>query len=123
MIVIKDRLGQEHKCLILNDVISVTTGLKETISCSLPESNVTDYSKASKEKKKLYQTILTVDKQKQVIESVVKQSEESIELLMILKFHLMVLKVKSKKSQMLFINLKRVIIIYLRIVINFFIKI
>ena len=80
LIVIKDRLGQEHKCLILNDVISVTTGLKETISCSLPESNVTDYSKASKEKKKLYQTILTVDKQKQVIESVVKQSEESIEL-------------------------------------------
>ena len=64
----------------MNDVISVTTGLKETISCSLPESNVTDYSKASKEKKKLYQTILTVDKQKQVIESVVKQSEESIEL-------------------------------------------
>lgn len=60
-----------YKCLMLNDEITVTTGIEERIYTDLPEQSQTDYSKADKTDRRINQTYLIVDKQNQTIESVV----------------------------------------------------
>lgn len=60
-----------YQCLMLNDEITVTTGIEERIYTDLPEQSQTDYSKADKTDRRINQTYLIVDKQNQTIESVV----------------------------------------------------
>lgn len=65
-----------YKCLMLNDEITVTTGIEERIYTDLPEQSQTDYSKADKTDRRINQTYLIVDKQNQTIESVVNNVTE-----------------------------------------------
>ena len=64
-----------YKCLMLNDEITVTTGIKERIYTDLPEQSQTDYSKADKTDRRINQTYLIIDKQNQIIESKVGEDE------------------------------------------------
>lgn len=77
LVTIKDLDGNEYKSLILNDTVTVTTGLNEKISTSKPETTVTDYSKATSDEKKLNRVLLEVDKQNQTIKGIVKNQEET----------------------------------------------
>lgn len=63
-----------YKCLMLNDEITVTTGIEERIYTDLPEQSQTDYSKADKTDRRINQTYLIVDKQNQQISSVISQT-------------------------------------------------
>ena len=60
-----------YSCVMLNDEINVTKGLKEDVYTEKPIPSETDYSKADKTDRKINQTYFIVDKQNQVIESVV----------------------------------------------------
>ena len=62
-----------YSCIMFNDEIEVTTGLKEMIYTEMPEQSETDYTKADKTDRKINQTYLIVDKQNQTIQSVVNQ--------------------------------------------------
>lgn len=78
LITIKDLEGNSYQSVIMNDTVTVTTGLNEKVSTSQPETTVTDYSKATSSEKQLYRTILEVDKQNQTIIASVKSAEEKI---------------------------------------------
>ena len=77
VVTIKDLDGNEYKSLILNDTVTVTTGLNEKVSTSQPDTTVTDYSKATSDEKKLNRTLLEVDKQKQTIKGIIEHQEGS----------------------------------------------
>ena len=62
-----------YSCIMFNDEIEVTTGLKEMIYTEMPEQTETDYTKADKTDRRINQTYLIVDKQNQKIESVVSE--------------------------------------------------
>lgn len=79
LVTIKDIDGNNYQCILLNDTVSVTTGLNEKINSSMPETTVTDYSKATSDEKLLYKTILEVDKQNKKIESFVKETTSKVE--------------------------------------------
>lgn len=62
-----------YKCLMLNDEINVTSGLKEIIYTEMPEESETDYTKADKTDRRLNQTYIIVDKQNQSITQVINK--------------------------------------------------
>lgn len=62
-----------YSCVMFNDEVNVTQGLEENIYTDLPEESVTDYTKADKDDRKLNQTILMVDKQNGIIQSLVEK--------------------------------------------------
>jgi hypothetical protein len=65
--------GTNYTCVMFNDEINVTQGLEEIINTPRPAEAVTDYTKADKTDRKINQTYIIVDKQNQVITSVVNQ--------------------------------------------------
>ena len=68
--------GKTYSCVLLNDEIIVTQGIKENINTEMPQQTETDYTKADKTDRKINQTYLIVDKQNNKIESVVEQTDE-----------------------------------------------
>ena len=68
--------NRTYQCLMLNDEIEVTTGIKEQIYAEMPSESVTDYTKADKTDRRINQTYLIVDKQNQQIESVISTQTE-----------------------------------------------
>lgn len=62
-----------YSCIMFNDEINVTQGLEENVHTDMPEQSETDYTKADKTDRKLNQTYIIVDKQNQVITSVVNE--------------------------------------------------
>lgn len=68
------KIGDEiYQCVMLNDEITIESGLIENIYTDLPEESVTDYTKSDKTDRRINQTYLIVDKQNQTIEGVVSQ--------------------------------------------------
>lgn len=68
--------GTNYKCLMLNDEQVYNGGnLEENIHTEMPQTSVTDYTKADKTDQKINQTYIIVDKQNQKIESVVSRTE------------------------------------------------
>lgn len=61
-----------YQCVMLNDEINVTTGLEEIIHTDMPQESETDYTKADKTDRRINRTTLMVDKQNQIIQSVVE---------------------------------------------------
>lgn len=67
------RIGETtYQCLMLNNQISITGGLKESIYTNEPEESVTDYTKADKTDRRINQAYIIVDKQNQTINSLTK---------------------------------------------------
>lgn len=62
-----------YSCVLFNDEIEITQGLKETIYTEKPIDGVTDYTKADKTDRKINQAYIIVDKQNQKIEAVVSE--------------------------------------------------
>ena len=62
-----------YNCIMFNDEVNITQGLEENIHTDTPEQSETDYTKADKTDRKINQTYIIVDKQNQVITSVVNQ--------------------------------------------------
>ena len=62
---------QTYNCVMLNDEINITTGIEELIHTDMPEESETDYEKADKTDRRINQTYIIVDKQNQIIDSVV----------------------------------------------------
>lgn len=87
VIMIQNQEGISHPCLILNDSISITGGIKEQINTQMPEIAVTDYSKATSSSKALYKTLLQVDKQNQTIEAIVETVDRTVEEVELSKVH------------------------------------
>lgn len=65
-----------YSCVMFNDEINIEQGLEEIIYSERPEQTETDYTKADKTDRKINQTYLIVDKQNQIIESVVNNVTE-----------------------------------------------
>ena len=63
-----------YSCIMLNDSINITSGLKENIYTEIPEESVTDYTKADTTDRKINQTQLIVDKQQGIIDSLVSNT-------------------------------------------------
>ena len=66
-----------YSCVMLNDEINVTKGLKEDVYTEKPIPSETDYSKADKTDRKINQTYLIVDKQNQTIQSVITETTDT----------------------------------------------
>ena len=64
-----------YNCIMFNDEITITQGLRETIFTELPEGSVTDYTKADKTDRKINQTYIIADKQKGEIEALTNRVE------------------------------------------------
>lgn len=67
---------QSYSCVMLNDEINIENGLEELIHTEMPEQSKTDYEKSDKTDMRINQTYFIVDKQNQVIESVVSNVTE-----------------------------------------------
>ena len=65
-----------YSCVMFNDEVDITQGLEEKVYTEMPEESITDYTKADKTDRRINQTYLLVDKQNQVIESVVTNVTE-----------------------------------------------
>lgn len=78
LIHIKDTDGNTYQSVVLNDTITVTTGINEKFYTVRPEVSETDYSKATQDKKLLYRTILEVDKQNKQIIANIQDVETSV---------------------------------------------
>lgn len=63
-----------YSCVMFNDEVNVTQGLEEKIYTDLPEETETDYTKADKTDRRINQTYLIVDKQNQLIQSLIDKS-------------------------------------------------
>ncbi len=81
LIHIKDLQGNVYQSVVLNDTVTVTTGLNEKFYTNMPEVTETDYSKATPSPKELYKTILMVDKQGRKIEADIKENKSEIKRL------------------------------------------
>ena len=68
--------NKTYQCLMLNDEIEVTTGIREQVYADMPSESITDYTKADKTDRRINQTYLIVDKQNQQIESVISTQTE-----------------------------------------------
>lgn len=64
----------DYSCIMFNDEVNITQGLEEKVHTDIIEQSQTDYTKADKTDRRINQTYLIVDKQNQVIESVVSQT-------------------------------------------------
>ena len=67
---------QSYSCVMFNDEINIEEGIEELIYTDMPEQSETDYEKSDKTDMKINQTYLIVDKQNQVIESVISNVTE-----------------------------------------------
>ena len=63
-----------YSCVMFNDEVNVTQGLEEHIYTDLPKETETDYRKADTTDRKINQAYIMVDKQNQVIQSLINQS-------------------------------------------------
>ena len=63
-----------YTCIMFNDDIEITQGLKEYINTDIQKESVTDYTKADTTYRKINQTQLIVDKQQGIIESIVNNT-------------------------------------------------
>lgn len=71
------KIGEKYYiCVMFNDDPMITQGLQENVYTNLPLSSETDYSKGDKTDIRINQTYLIVDKQNQIIESVVTNVTE-----------------------------------------------
>lgn len=68
--------NRTYQCLMLNDEIEVTTGIKEQVYAEMPKETETEYTKADKTDRRINQTYLIVDKQNQQIESIISTQTE-----------------------------------------------
>lgn len=68
-----------YPTILLNDETQITQGLKEVLYSDTPEESQTEYKYADTTDRKLNQTYILVDKQKQTIEAVVSQVEDNTE--------------------------------------------
>lgn len=68
-----------YPCIMFNDEINITQGLKEDIYTDELEEAVTDYSKADKTDIKINQTNLIVDKQQGIIDALVDSTQDLID--------------------------------------------
>ena len=62
-----------YSCIMFNDEINITQGLEENVYTDMPEQSETDYTKADKTDRRINQTYTIVDKQNQVIQSLVEK--------------------------------------------------
>lgn len=76
------QIGEElYSCVMFNDEIEVTQGLKENVYTDMPEDAKTDYTKADKTDRRINQTYSIVDKQNGIIEDVVTNvTEQNIKI-------------------------------------------
>lgn len=65
-----------YPCVMFNDEINIDQGLREQIYTNIPEKSETDYTKADSTDRKIRQTYIIVDKQNNIIESVVSEVGE-----------------------------------------------
>lgn len=71
------QIGEEiYSCIMFNDEIEITQGLKENVYTDMPEDAKTDYTKADKTDRRINQTYSIVDKQNGIIENVVTNVNE-----------------------------------------------
>lgn len=68
-----------YSCVMFNDEVDITQGLEEFIHTDMPEESETEYKYASKDDRQRNQTYLIVDKQNQIIESIVNNVTEQNE--------------------------------------------
>lgn len=61
-----------YSCVMFNDEILVTQGLRENVFTDMPKETKTDYTKADKTDRRINQTNLNVDKQNQEIQALVE---------------------------------------------------
>ena len=66
-----------YSCVMFDDSIDVTTGLVENITTDIPESSVTDYTKADKTDRSINQASLIVDKQQASITLAVSTANDA----------------------------------------------
>lgn len=71
--------GEIYSTILLNDEIAFEDGLTEGLYVDKPEETETEYKYADATDKRINQTYILVDKQNQVIESVVSQTTEQNE--------------------------------------------
>lgn len=64
-----------YSCVMLNDEVLITQGLKENIHTDMPVVSKTDYSATDNTDRRINQTTLIVNKQNQTIEGVVSSTE------------------------------------------------
>lgn len=81
IVTIKDLSGHEYQTIILNDTITITTGITETLYLERPETATTDYSTATSSEKELHNTQLVVDKQNKVIRAEIEEQKSQIKKL------------------------------------------
>lgn len=67
----------QYNCILLNDEINVTQGLEELIYTDMPETSITDYTKADKDDRVLDQVYIIADKQNKQIEALVSKTDET----------------------------------------------
>ena len=65
-----------YSCVMFNDEVNITQGLKEIIHTDRPKESETDYKKADKTDRRINQTYIIVDKQNQVITSLANEVGE-----------------------------------------------
>lgn len=65
-----------YPCIMFNDEVLVTQGLKENIYTDMPEQSITDYTKADKTDRRVNQVYIIADKQQKRIDSVVQTQED-----------------------------------------------
>lgn len=69
------KIGEStYSCIMFNDEINVTQGLEENIYTNLPKETTTDYTKADKTDRKINQTYIMVDKQNQLIQTLIDET-------------------------------------------------
>lgn len=66
--------GNTYQCLLLNDEINRSPGVKETIYSEEPETNVSDYKSMSKTDRTINQAYIIVNKQEGTITSLVSKT-------------------------------------------------
>lgn len=71
--------GKDYYCVMLNDDVTIESGLSENVFTELPEVAETDYSKTSTSDRIERQTTLIVDKQAGIITARVRTIEDEID--------------------------------------------
>ena len=72
----EDLDGNKYEVLILNQSITITSGCEGSMSADTPDTSTTLYQYATDSQKRQTKTEITVDKQNQVIESVISNVSE-----------------------------------------------
>lgn len=77
MINVVDLNGQSHITVLMESVLDITTGLKEKLTTTIPSTAKEKYAANSDIRKKYLKVSLIVDQQNGMIESLVKQQDET----------------------------------------------